>query len=335
LVEKLKPAPKPAKLRPGASPGAVKAPAPDRIAPQLATQSDRPPNDDGWLHEIKLDGYRTIARVSGGQARLITRTGLDWTKRYGNLADAFTALPCREAIIDGEIVVLDEDGISRFALLQDALSEGHGHKLVYFAFDLLHLDGWDLTKVPLEKRKELLAQLLAGQVTQRSAVQFSDHVMGGGQAFYERVSEMGLEGIISKRASATYQEGRSRTWMKTKALKAGDFVIAGYTTSQAAEGLAALALAEWDEGELQYRGKCGTGFDAETLRRLLARLQALGPGEKLDGAPRDIIWVRPVLSARIHYSNRTGDDLLRHAVFKGLREAELSGTAPVERKRFI
>jgi bifunctional non-homologous end joining protein LigD len=233
-------------------------------------------------------------------------------------------------------VVLDEKGISRFAALQDALAKGAGEKLVFYAFDLVHLDGWDLTGAPLEKRKGLLAQLLGGHVTGRSAIQLSDHVAGDGRALYERASEMGLEGIVSKRASASYHQGRSHSWLKIKALKVEDFVIAGYTTSDAAGGLAALALGEWVDGELQYRGKCGTGFDAATLKQLLQRLEPLRAGAvALEGGPKDVQWVRPVLSAHIHYANRTADNALRHSVFKGLREAEFSGATPAGRKRFV
>ena len=196
----------------------------------------------------------------------MTRGGLDWTHRYGDLADAFRALPCREAIVDGEIVVLDDKGISRFALLQDALSRGARTELVFFAFDLLRLDGWTLTGAPLAKRKALLAQLLAG-ATGRSAIQYSDHVQGGGRAFYDQVSALGLEGVVSKRAEAVYQPGRSKTWVKAKAKLVGDFVIAGFTLSDKAEGIGALALATWEGGELRYRGKVGTGFDAAHARR--------------------------------------------------------------------
>src|SRR5690606_970425 len=149
-------------------------------------------------------------------------------------------------------------------------------------------------------------------------------------------SVLGLEGIVSKLASATYRQERSKSWLKTKALKSGDFVIAGYTVSEAAEGLAALALAEWEDGELHYRGKVGTGFDAPMLKSLLERLSTLrDSAARLDGAPKDVIAVRPVLTAHIHYANRTADNALRHAVFKGLREAELSATVQVERKRWI
>lgn len=346
LVAPPKPAGKPAKpvaLNPGALSGAVKAAAPARIEPQLATQIAKPPDgeDTGeqWLHEIKFDGYRTMAHLADKEVRLITRGGIDWTKRYGDLPHAFAKLPCRDAIIDGEIMVLDAKGISRFALLQDALAAGAGSKLHFYAFDLLHLDGWDLRKAPLIRRKALLAQLLSG-VGANSAIQFSDHVEGSGQGLYDQASELGLEGVVSKRATAIYQSGRTRSWTKTKALQNGDFVIAGYTTSDAAEGLAALGMAEFEDGELHYRGKVGTGFDAATSGALLARLQPLREGASApEGVPREIMremnWVRPLLSARIHYANRTADNALRHGVFRGLRDIGLSTPVAPKRKRLI
>ena len=188
--------------------------------------------------------------------------------------------------------------------------------------------------MPLVKRKGLLRQLLAG-ATGRSAIQFSDHVEGGGAGFYEQVSRMGLEGVVSKRASAVYHPGRSKTWVKCKAKLYGDFVIAGYTASAAAGGLGALALGEWVDGELVYRGKVGTGFDAATLADLLARLRPLEDRElAIAGAPKDIRWVRPVLSVKVEYSNLTSDGSVRHGVFKGLREVAASGQA-VERRRLV
>ena len=316
--------------------GAAKGPLPARVEPQLATAAAAPPRGTDWLHEIKFDGYRTVARLEHGTVELITRSGLDWTKRYGELGAAFAALPCKSAIIDGEIVVLDDQGISRFGALQEALAAGRTERLVYYAFDLVYLDGYDLSGVGLAKRKALLARLLEGHAGGHAALQLSDHVEGEGQALYDRAAELGLEGIVSKRADARYVAGRSQSWIKAKALQSGDFVIAGYTTSAAAGGLGALALGEWVDGELVYRGKVGTGFDAEALRMLLGRLAVLaGEGEKLEGAPRDIVWVRPVLTAHIHYGNLTGDGLLRHAVYKGLREAELSAGPAVERERLI
>ena len=340
LVEAAKAAkPKsPAVLKPSKLAGAVKAPPPLQVAPQLATSAQKPPAETAsthWMHEIKFDGYRTIAHVIDGEVRLITRSGIDWTKRYGELPREFAKLPVKQAIIDGEIVVLDEHGISRFAALQDALSGGAGNRLNFYAFDLLYLDGYDLRGVALVERKQLLAQIMGGHVTGRSAIQYSDHVGGEGDALYERASEMGLEGIVSKRANATYQSGRTTTWVKVKALATGDFVIAGYTASAAAGGLGALALAEWVGEELHYRGKVGTGFDAATLGQLLLKLEPLrDPTQKLDGAPRDIVWVQPVLRCHVHYATMTTDNNLRHAVFKGLLGAELT-TSAGPRKRLV
>ncbi|MDB5537717.1 MAG: ligD [Devosia sp.] len=323
------------KPAPGKAPGAVKAPMPATMELQLASPSAAPPKDGKWLHEIKFDGYRTLAFVEAGASRLITRGGLDWTRRYGDLPAAFGALPCRQAIIDGEIVVLDEKGISRFAGLQDALSEAAGNKLVFYAFDLLYLDGWDLRAVPLLKRKALLAQLLAGHVHGRSAIQYSDHVEGDGGPLYEHASGEGLEGIVSKRSDGLHQGGRSASWLKVKALKTGDFVIAGYSESEANGGIGALAMAEWVDGELEYRGKVGTGIDAQAMAALLPRLEALRIAGKLEGAPKEILPVRPVLNAKIQYATITADKALRHAVFKGLREAELSTPVTTQRKRIV
>ncbi|TIW58487.1 MAG: DNA ligase D, partial [Mesorhizobium sp.] len=340
--------PKPGSFKPDALPGAVKAPPSGRIEPQLATQVPKPPggNDPAehtgqlWLHEIKFDGYRTMAHVMDGEVRLITRGGIDWTKRYGDLPQAFSRLPVSQAIIDGEIMVLDDKGISRFALLQDALAEGAGSKLHFYAFDLLHLDGWDLRKAPLQKRKALLAELLAGQ-TANAAIQYSDHVEGDGQGLYDQASELGLEGVVSKRADAIYMSGRTKSWTKVKAQKTDDFVIAGYTVSDRAEGLAALGMAEFENGELHYRGKVGTGFDRDMATELLTRLERLTAGASPpEGAPREIMremhWVKPLLSARIRYSNRTADNAIRHGVFRGLRDiGGLTTPVPVKRKRLI
>lgn len=325
----------PIRLQPGRLPGAVKRAAPVGPTPQLASAVAATPDGDDWLHEIKLDGYRTLGLLEAGSARLVTRGGLDWTHRYGDLGAAVAALPCRDAILDGEIVVQDAAGISRFALLQEALSRGAGNELVYFVFDLLRLNGWDLTGSPLDRRKELLARLL-GAADPRAGVQLSEHVQGGGPAFYEGASQMGLEGVVSKRASAPYQSGRSKAWVKVKAKLSGEFVIAGYTLSDKADGLGAIALGEWVDGELVYRGKVGTGFDARTLADLLARLAPLADeGLTLPGAPRDVRPVRPVLTARIQYANLTSDGAIRHGVFLGLREAAIRAAAPVPRPRLV
>jgi len=337
LLEAAKPKPVKA-IKASSVDGAVKAPPPEQVEPQLAASATEPPQQtkaSQWLHEIKFDGYRTIAHVIDGKVKLITRSGIDWTKRYGDLPKEFAKLPVKQAIIDGEIVVLDEKGISRFSALQDALSEGAGSKLHFYAFDLLYLDGHDLRGAELTDRKQLLSQLLGGHISGRSAIQLSDHVEGDGEALYEQASALGLEGIVSKRTNATYQSGRTSTWVKVKAKPVGDFVIAGYTVSAAAEGLASLALAEFVDGELEYRGKCGTGFDAAMVAQLQRRLEPLqDPALALEGAPRDIIWVQPVLRCKVHYANKTSDNLLRHSVFKGLIETELTASA-APRQRLI
>ncbi len=326
------------KLAPGKVKGAAKAVMPTKFKPQLATQADAPPRDaTGWLHEIKFDGYRTLAFVRNGTVRLLTRTGLDWTDRYGVLAHAFEALPCKEAIIDGEIVVVDENGVTHFEDLQRALGEHAGERLTFFAFDLVHLDGYGLTKAKLIDRKEQLRALLAPVAGPASAIHFSDHVGGDGKALFEQAAELGLEGILSKREDSPYVQMRSKTWLKVKAPKVADFPIVGYTASAAAGGLGALALGEWVEGELVYRGNVGTGFDASTMAMLLKRLKPLeSGGHKLDRMTRDVIPVRPVLTAHVAYSNITGDGSIRHGVFKGLREPEFTrADAAPERVRLI
>ncbi|UJW85090.1 DNA ligase D [Devosia sp. SL43] len=340
IEELVAPPPAPVKRtkpQPGKVAGAVKAPMPLTMELQLASPAEKVPRySDGtaWLHEIKFDGYRTLAFVENGGVRLITRGGLDWTKRYGDLPHTFAELNCKDAVIDGEIVVLDEKGISRFGKLQDALSEGAGNKLVFYAFDLLHLDGWDLRNVSLIKRKGLLAQLLGGP-SGSSAIQYSDHVEGDGQGIYDLASQQGLEGIVSKRADGKHVDGRSSSWVKIKALKTGDYVIGGYSESAANGGIGALAMAEWVGDELVYRGKVGTGFDANSMRDLIQRLEALRIDEPLEGAPKEILPVRPTLKARVQYATITADGMLRHAVFKGLREAELTTAVTAPRKRII
>jgi DNA ligase D len=308
---------------------------PEKASIQLATAASAPPVETRtatWLHEIKFDGYRTLARLDNKATGLITRGGLDWTRRYGDLPEMFAGLPCRQAVIDGEIVVLDAAGVSSFGRLQEELSEARPRDLVFFAFDLLYLDGWDLRGVALRERKALLKNLL---VDAPSAIQFSDHVEGHGEALFEQAIERGLEGLVSKRADSVYSGSRAGTWFKIKAPKTGHLVIAGYTASPEAGGIGAIAVAEWVGDELIYRGKVGTGFDGAGMADLLSRLTALEGGDRLDGFPKDIIAVKPLLTARIQYSAITTDGMLRHAVFRGLREASLSTQGQGPRKRLV
>jgi bifunctional non-homologous end joining protein LigD len=336
-------------VRAAALKGARKAPLPRSFRPQLATPAARVPDGEEWLHEIKFDGYRTITRIDGGDIRLFTRTGLDWTDRYGVMTQGFRGLPCQQALIDGEIVVQDERGIASFAALQDALAEGRTHELIFFAFDLIYLDGFDLTEAPLLERKQALEELLDPVIGPSTPLQISEHVLGHGRAFFEQASQLGLEGVISKRADAPYQQTRTRSWLKIKCRQSDEFTIVGYSPSEAAGGIGALLLAERDADGLRYVGRVGTGFSFAEMRRLHARLEALKTKKAPVALPpeerrKDIVWVRPTLVVEVEYGNRTADGILRHAVYKGLREDQIEDEpgaptpeprAKAERKRYV
>ncbi len=306
---------------------ATLAAAPPR--PQLASAAQAPPSGPGWLHEIKYDGYRTLCRIEAGTARLFTRNGLDWTKRYGPLAKQLAMLPCKQAIIDGEVAVTTADGRTSFAALQDVLEAGPADRLVFFAFDLLHLDGHDLSKVILIERKAALAGLLAHAPAETENLVYSDHVIGRGADFLAHALQMELEGIVSKKIDAPYEHGRSARWLKIKASTTETVTIVGYTESEAAGGLAALLVAEPRNGTLAYAGKVGTGFTAEGARRLVAKLKRLKrktpplavPPDALKGPrPARVTWVTPRLRAEVTYRGRGSSGMLRAAAFKGLTD---------------
>jgi bifunctional non-homologous end joining protein LigD len=335
---------KPVELKPGALKGARKAAMPKTFKPQLASPVDEPPKGKEWLHEIKLDGYRTIALVSGGKTKLLTRNGHDWTDRYGDIAAAFSALPATDAVIDGEIVVPDEQGRTKFGALQDAIANGDTSKMIFYAFDLPHLDGFDISAVPLVQRKALLEKLVSTAVNDSSAIQLSEHVIGNGGEFFDLVSENALEGVVSKRAdSAYFASTRTKTWLKAKAKRLESLTIVGFTTSAQAEGLAALLLADEVGDELRYIGKVGTGFSASEAASLLSRLERMERAKPAVVSavpmPKEARWVEPGLKAKVQYSNRTAENLVRHAVYRGLREPEFAApsraAAPVAMKRYI
>ena len=330
--------PAPAKLA-GAAAAALPAQPP---RPQLATLVDAPPDGADWLHEIKLDGYRTLCRLDDGRARLFTRNGHDWTERYQPIAEAFAGLSAKTAVIDGEICVQDGRGLTTLGALQDALGSGATERLTFFAFDLLHLDGYDLSKVPLTVRKDALAALIDPIVDATSPVQLSDHVVGDGAAFFAQARRLSLEGVISKRVDGRYAPGRSKVWLKAKCISAEDFPIVGYAESDAAGGLSALLLAEPGDGGLRYVGKVGTGWSARQARELRAALDEhrrktppLAVPKGVGG--KDTTWVRPKLIAEVEYAARTRDAILRHAAYKGMRpdKAPAEGGATRPRKRYV
>ncbi len=292
------------------------------IKPQLATLVDTAPEGEDWLHEIKYDGYRLMAAVAGDQVRLYTRSGLDWSDRFAQLVPAFQALGLRAALIDGEAVVFDKKGQSRFGLLQDAL-KGGGEPIYFMAFDLLALDGHSLLSEALDKRKARLAKLLKNA---KEPIRYSDHVVGEGERTRVKACSMGLEGIISKRGDAPYRSGRTRLWLKSKCIGRDEFVIGGWTPSKAAgRPFAALLLGEFDGERLHYRGRVGTGFDDAELDALSARLAGLSrESSPFDDAPtaiaRSARWVTPRLVAEVAYTERTRDGYLRHPAYLGMRE---------------
>jgi len=308
------------------------------VAPQLATLVSGPPPGDGWVHEIKLDGYRILLRIERGRVKLLTRNRQDWTTRFPAVAKAVAALPVKEALLDGEIVALDSAGVSSFQALQQADQLEADRTLVYVAFDLLFLDGRDLRPLLLVERKARLARLLKGR---RGQLRYSAHFDVPGRRVYERACRLGLEGIVSKQKTAPYASGRGPAWLKVKCVARQEMVIGGYTDPEGARAeFGSLLLSVHDrDGRLVYAGRVGTGFDHATLRSLGARLRKLeqraspfapdGPRPPARGAH----WVKPELVAEVAFTEWTRDGLLRHPTFEGLREDKPAAQVVREKSR--
>lgn len=309
-------------------PRARKARQPAKLSPQLATLAQDVPTGEGWLHELKFDGYRILAFVSAGRARLISRNGKDWTHRFPTVAAAVAELPLKQGILDGEVVSLDEQGISNFQRLQNSLKRGDDESLVYYVFDLPYAGGYDLTAAPLVERKQALGQMLHAHDRRNDGiVRYSDHVEGQGDAVLREACRSSMEGIVSKRANAPYEQSRSGSWLKVKCSKRQEFVIAGYTKPSGARvGLGALLLGYFKDGKLTYAGRVGTGFTDQTLRELTKELKERRTKESPFAAPltaaqrRGVTWVKPELIGEIEFTEWTDEGLLRHPSFQGLRE---------------
>lgn len=322
---------------PAARPGQPGRPAPDAaplpafVSPQLCTLVDHVPTGQAWLHEVKYDGYRCLLAVSGGEARIFTRSGLDWTDRFPGIVAAARRLPLASALIDGEIVALDGEGKPSFSALQAALKQGQGD-LVLFAFDLLSLDGEDLTRLGNLERKELLRPLIPGA----GAILYADHVRGEGEKLFATMCDAGFEGVVSKRADAPYLGRRTQNWRKVKCVQRQEFVIVGWLPSSTrGRPFRSLLLGLNEEGRLRYAGKVGTGFDAATLVTVAERLAplavAVAPVEAPRAAVRGAKWVRPELVAEIAFAEFTADNVVRHASFLGLREDKRAAEPVAER----
>ncbi len=314
-----------ARVDPSSVPGARRAAMPGGLRPELATLVDAAPEGGDWLHEIKYDGYRTLVHIRDGRARLFTRSGQDWTGRFEPIAEAAARLPVTQAILDGEVVVLDADGRSSFQELQNVLRLSDRRRLHLFAFDLPYLDGYDLTQATLEDRKQQLARLLpAGG--RSGPLRYSDHVAGQGAAFHREACRQQLEGIVSKRADSLYAAGRrTREWVKVKCSARQELVIGGFTEPKGSRhGIGALLLGVHDNGSLRYAGRVGTGFSRELLTQLGTRLERMEtrtpPFANPPHASRGVHWVKPTLVAEAGFLGWTKDGLLRHPTFLGLRE---------------
>lgn len=296
--------------------GSVPAPMPGFIPPQLATLRPRPPAGADWIHEIKFDGYRAQIHVSANGTRVFTRSGLDWTKRFTGIASPWAGAGVDQAVVDGEIVVV-VDSRTDFSALQADLAAGRQDRLLFYAVDLLHLDGHDLRKVPLRERKRLLAELIEDRKL-KAPIIYSEH-MADGAAMFAGAERLNWEGIVSKRADAPYRSGdRSDSWQKIKTSKREQFHVVGYVP--ATGGIAALHVARREGAKLIYVGKVGTGFTMKVSADLRRRLDALpSPKQKLI-AKRHIKVVEPALVAHVEYRDFTAEGYLRHPSFKGLAE---------------
>lgn len=296
---------------------------PNRINPELATLADEPPQGDGWIHEIKLDGYRILAFKKNDKTRLISRNQNDWTPKFKTIADSVTRYFATDVVVDGEIVVLDKEARSNFQLLQNSIKDPEDSSFVYYIFDLLYYDQYNLMHLPLIERKTLLNKLLSNN--NNDQLRLSDHIIGSGKKILEKACQLKLEGIISKESQSEYVQKRSRSWLKTKCTKRQEFVIGGFTKPQGKRlYFGSLLLGTYNKKkQLQYNGNVGTGFNAASLKTIHNQLQKYKTtnssfAEKITGTS-SVTWLKPKVVAEVEFSEWTQDGSIRHPSFKGLR----------------
>lgn len=316
---------------------AIEKALPKTFDVQLATLVERAPTGNEWLHEVKFDGYRMICRIDRSDIQFITRNHNDWTEKLSSLIPSARKLSCTQAVLDGEIVVLRDDGTTDFQLLQNAFRQKKTTDLKYYVFDLLYLNGKSLVALPLELRKSLLQNLLEDRAT--SLIYFSDHVVGNGDEFKKQACRLHLEGMISKRRDRPYQPGRGFDWLKVKCIHDEELVIGGFTEPGGSRtGFGALLVGFFDDRKyLHYAGKVGTGFSDKDLHDLHRRMTSLEQVKspffdftKKSGPARTAHWLQPVLVGQFKYASRTNDDKLRHASFQGLREDKKAVDVKIE-----
>ena len=300
-------------------PGAKGAKHPGFIKPALATLRVSAPSGDRYVHEIKFDGYRVQAHLRGGLATIYTRNGLNWTKRFPTIAAALSHIRATELILDGEVISANEKGAANFSALQDDLSKSRYDRMVYYAFDLLYLDGYDLRAARLVDRKNLLEDLLLER--DLGPIHYSQHFEEEGAVLFKKSCELGLEGIVSKVKDAPYRSERSESWIKVKCLQTARYEVIGYKN-----GATSLYLAKREGKDLVYVGKAGTGFTNSMiveLARLLKpiTLSKMPLAKKPDRKNKIDHWAAPKYWAEVAYSDITSDGLLRHVIFRGLYES--------------
>lgn len=306
--------------------GAVQAPMPQTISPMLAMLGNALPAGTDWLYEVKWDGVRALCFIENGKVRMCSRRGNAIEQQYPELHQIVNVLDAATAIVDGEIVCFDENGVPSFQLLQNRIGAGpksapmlaQSQPASFFAFDLLYLNGYDLRRTPLIERKQLLSSILQPNSTFR----FSEHFTGKGEELLQAVREKGLEGIVAKQAYSLYDSKRSRDWVKVKVLNQQDFVICGWIEGER-EYFGALALAYYDDGKLVYAGNVGSGFTQESLKAVYQKMEPLVTSKSpLTVVPKDVgkvTWVKAELVCNVRYTSWTDDVRLRAPVFLGLR----------------
>lgn len=317
------------------TPGAKAATFPRFIEPSHPTLREQVPPGAGWIHEIKFDGYRTQAHLRGGQPAIYTRRGHDWTRRFQTIADALRALPSKDLILDGEAVVADSRGVPDFRLLHADLAAGRQDRLLYYAFDLLYLDGLDLRGAALAERKRVLSQLLTGAPER---IVYAEHLEADGPEIRQRACAMGLEGIISKQQDAPYRSGRAESWIKVKCGNRDAFPIVAFVEKLGAKPrrIASFYVGRREGDRLLYAGKVRGGFTEAEARDLRERLDPFirkdSPLSEPVKKPK-ATWVEPVVEAEVAYSTLTENALLREAVFKGVRDDQQSPAPPAPLRR--
>jgi bifunctional non-homologous end joining protein LigD len=313
---------------PGIPEKALKAPWPHQFFPQLATLVSDVPEGDGWLHEIKFDGYRLLAFMNNGRVQLKTRRGQDWTEKFKSIAKELSYLPLENAIFDGEVVMQDPDGTTNFQKLQNSLTGNPEGPHLYYVFDLPYYNGHDLTPVPLIERKALLHELTMVNASVIPSIHFSDHHIGGGERIFRAACGHAVEGIISKKVDSSYVQSHSHHWLKVKCIKRQEFVVGGYTEPKGSRShFGSLLLGFYNaDKKLIYCGHVGTGFSSQTIKQVYDRLERLKQDRPPFASPikdtlgRNVHWTSPRLVVEVEFSSWTDAGILRHPSFIGMRE---------------